>query len=98
MLDTVWHNLQRVKPLYKKVLGVDLGDTRALMKDIVIRHDIVHRNGRAKDGGAIEVRPQHMIEVMTTVRTLATWTEQQLKPIPEVPTVEIAVDPSNVPF
>jgi hypothetical protein len=47
LLDVVWHHLNRVKPMFKDTLGLafpkDMGD---LFKAILIRHDLVHRNGR----------------------------------------------------
>ena len=56
LADIVWHNLSRVKPMYKDVLGiefnVDLGD---LIRAILTRHDIVHRNGKRKNGEEIIV-------------------------------------------
>lgn len=82
MLGTVWHKLHCVKPLYKKVLGVDLGDIGPLMKDVLTRHDIVHRNGRTKDGGVVDVRTDHVVELLARVRSLATTVDQQLNPMP----------------
>lgn len=52
LLDVVWHNLNRVRPMFKDTLGLafpeDMGD---LFKAILIRHDLVHRNGKMKEGG-----------------------------------------------
>ena len=47
LIEMVWHNIGKVKSLYADVLLVDLGDIASLAKAISIRHDIVHRNGRA---------------------------------------------------
>lgn len=48
--DIVYHNLPRVKNIYKSTLNIDLGNISNLMKCITIRHDIVHRNGKDNDG------------------------------------------------
>ncbi len=47
-----WHNLPRVRPLYKDILGLEFDDrvVQELIAATAIRHDIVHRNGRSKDG------------------------------------------------
>jgi hypothetical protein len=49
--DMIWHNLPKVKEMYKATLGIDfppnLGD---VIRAITVRHDIVHRNGKTKDG------------------------------------------------
>jgi hypothetical protein len=47
----VWHRLDRVIPLYEKVLGVSFpSDVKALRDAIAVRHDLVHRNGQKPDG------------------------------------------------
>jgi hypothetical protein len=52
LMHVVWHHMSRVKPMFKDTLGLafpeDMGD---LFKAILIRHDLVHRNGKMKDGG-----------------------------------------------
>lgn len=47
-----WHNLPRVRPLYKEILELEFDDkmVQELIAAIAKRHDIVHRNGRSKDG------------------------------------------------
>jgi hypothetical protein len=47
----VWHRLDHVRKLYENVLGVNFPtDTASLRKAIAIRHELVHRNGRKRDG------------------------------------------------
>lgn len=47
-----WHNLRRVRRLYRNVLDVEIqGETDALADAVQVRHDIVHRNGKDKAGG-----------------------------------------------
>jgi len=51
LTDLVWHKLDRVKEMFSAVLGVDFPkDMSELFKAIVVRHDIVHRSGKTKDG------------------------------------------------
>lgn len=49
----VFHDLKKVKPMYKSVLGHDLGDIGWLFKAVSKRHDCVHRAGYEKDGDPI---------------------------------------------
>lgn len=49
----MFHNLGVIKPLYKDVLDIDLGDISDIMKAVQIRHDIVHRSGKDKKEGKI---------------------------------------------
>lgn len=52
LVDIVWHHLAKVKPMFLSVLGVKFPDDMdGLFKAVQVRHDIVHRNGKKKDGG-----------------------------------------------
>jgi hypothetical protein len=45
----IFHDLKKIKPMYKSVLGHDLGDISWLFKAVSKRHDCVHRAGYGKD-------------------------------------------------
>lgn len=68
--DIIYHNLPRVKNMYEKVLNVDLGDVSELMKCIGIRHDIVHRNGKDKDGNLRDIGKDDVIVLAQKVSDL----------------------------
>lgn len=53
--DLIYHNLSKIKPMYKNIVGIDLGDLSFIFKAIQIRHDIVHRDGKKKDGSIVKV-------------------------------------------
>ncbi|KAA0010760.1 hypothetical protein F0A17_16210 [Billgrantia pellis] len=48
--DLIFHNLEKVKPMYKNVLGCDFGDISWLFEAVKIRHHCVHRAGLDQDG------------------------------------------------
>lgn len=49
----LWHNLSKASHLYKDVLGIDFDlPTNYIYKAIATRHDLVHRNGKDKNGKA----------------------------------------------
>jgi hypothetical protein len=50
MLEVLYHNLSKIKGMYKATLEIDLGNIGELCKAVSIRHDLVHRNGKTKDG------------------------------------------------
>ena len=51
LLDFVWHRFHSVKTMFKDVFGVNFPSEIAwLFKAVLVRHDIVHRNGKGKDG------------------------------------------------
>ena len=78
LLDLVWHNLGKVKPMYAQVLTVDVGDVGTLAEAVQIRHDIVHRNGRKKDGKAIEVTHVQISQLLEEITELAARVELKL--------------------
>ena len=57
----LWHDLARVKPMYKDVLNVEFPDATPIFRAIKTRHDLVHRNGKSKDGEPIPIDKGHVI-------------------------------------
>lgn len=56
LLDMIWHNLAKIQPMYKETLGIEFQkDKKDIYKAIMTRHDLVHRNGKTKDGTEINV-------------------------------------------
>jgi hypothetical protein len=78
LLDVVWHNIGKVKGLYAHVLEIDLGDTDTIGSAIQVRHDIVHRNGRKKDGTLVSVSPADISVLISAVIGLASRIELKL--------------------
>lgn len=50
LTSIVYHDIELVRKLYKKVADIELPKTKTIEDAILIRHDIVHRNGKDKDG------------------------------------------------
>lgn len=64
--DVIYHNLPKVQHIYKSVLNIDLGnedDVKELMQAIGIRHDIVHRNGKDKNGNMREISKEDVVNL-----------------------------------
>lgn len=65
LIDVVWHNLGRVKPMYRDTLGIDFpNDVGTIFRAILKRHDIVHRNGKTKEGDEIIVVEKDVRELI----------------------------------
>lgn len=79
LADVVWHNLSRVKPMYKDVLGVEfdveLGD---LFRAVLIRHDIVHRNGKTKSGEEILITKEDVKVLISMVEAFIKEVDEKL--------------------
>lgn len=76
--DIIYHNLPIVKNIYRLTLDVDLGDISDLMKCISIRHDIVHRNGRDKDGNLSTINKDDVLELAEIVSNFISNIEKQI--------------------
>lgn len=48
--DTIWHNLPKAKAIYKFTLKIEFPPIPELLKAVSVRHDIVHRSGKTKEG------------------------------------------------
>jgi len=80
LLDLIWHNLPKVKEMYKSALGISFPDTMTpLYSAISKRHDIVHRNGRDKEGKEVSVTRQDVEAVLRAVRELADHVDGHFK-------------------
>ena len=55
LVGFVWHRLGDVKQMYRDVLDVSLPDYSDLYKAVLVRHDLIHRNGKTKEGDDVSV-------------------------------------------
>lgn len=55
MIDVIYHNLPKIKGMYKDTLGIDIGDIGTPYKAVVMRHHLVLRNGKDKNGDEVIV-------------------------------------------
>ena len=76
--DIIYHNLPVIKNIYRSTLDIDLGDISNLMKCISIRHDIVHRNGKDKDGNLRIINKDDVLNIATSVSEFILNIENQL--------------------
>ncbi len=78
--DLVYHNLYKIKSIYKDTIGVDIGDIGKLSKAIQIRHDIVHRNGKDKEGHERIIQKDEVLELSDRVSTFIDSIEHKTNP------------------
>lgn len=76
--DLVWHRLDKVKPLMAQGLKIDVPEIGELMKEVLVRHDIVHRGGRTKDGDHVTVFANQVRGVAGKVRAFVDAIETEL--------------------
>jgi hypothetical protein len=77
--NVVWHHLERVKPMYRATLEVDFpADVGDIFRAILIRHDIVHRNGKTKDGVEINSTIGDIQTLIAVARAFVQQIDKQL--------------------
>jgi hypothetical protein len=84
--EMIWHRLDKVKPIMQAGLEITIPEIGELMKEVVIRHDIVHRAGRTKDGTPVSVSSEDVRRVRGLVIAFAGAIETELEkrfPAPE---------------
>lgn len=79
LMDVVWHHLERVKPMYKDTLGIEFPkDRKDLFQAILVRHDIIHRNGKTKKGKEHEILQDDVRKLISIVEDFVCKIDGQL--------------------
>lgn len=80
LVDVVWHNLERVKPMYRDTLDIKFPkDIGAVFRAVIKRHDIVHRNGKTKTGEGIPISRQDVIDLIAAIQAFIHYVDAQLR-------------------
>jgi transcription elongation factor Elf1 len=67
LLDVIYHDLPKVKGMYQDTFEIEFPDIEALTKVVLTRHDMVHRNGKTKDGEEVVVDKQTVTDLISQV-------------------------------
>ncbi|PKL41994.1 MAG: hypothetical protein CVV41_16215 [Candidatus Riflebacteria bacterium HGW-Riflebacteria-1] len=73
LLSLIWHNLSKIEALYKCTFKISFPQKSPgnLRKAIIKRHDLVHRNGKDKDGNLVSVTKNELTDLLQEVRDFA---------------------------
>lgn len=89
LVDVVWHHLHRVKPMFKMTLDIMFPkEMGSLCKAVIVRHDLVHRNGKTKDGGQHKITAKRVEVLIATARSFVSNIDEQLAKPPTPDPVE----------
>ncbi|PTQ92127.1 hypothetical protein C8P68_1142 [Mucilaginibacter yixingensis] len=55
MLEIIYHNLVTVKQMYIATFGIEFPDLQRPLALVRTRHDLVHRNGKTKEGVVVQL-------------------------------------------
>ena len=91
--------MRKIKPIYRDALGIDLGDVSELYKAVLVRHDLVHRNGKNHEGVEHTITEDMVRELQTKVKTLMESVNNQLaerlfegEEVPDIENIAIEID------
>ena len=79
--ELMYHNLPKIKPIFMDSMGIDIGVIKDLYKAVLIRHDIVHRNGKNKEGKEHVITKENVEQLCILVNDFIYNIERQLPPI-----------------
>lgn len=54
ILDVIYHNLPTVSQMYQDTFKIDFPRIKDVYQEVLKRHDLVHRNGKTKEGEIVE--------------------------------------------
>lgn len=78
MLDVIYHHLPKVSNMYRDCLGVSFPNFGEIYKAVLTRHDLVHRNGKTKEGEEVEVDENAVTELIEKMRIFIHEIDEQL--------------------
>lgn len=79
MLEVIYHNLPKVGRMYEATLNIVFPGFSEIYKGVLIRHDLVHRNGKSKEGKEVIVEDKMVDELVSKVEDFVSEIDQQLK-------------------
>ena len=81
-----WHDLSNVAKIYKQAFGIKMPEISELIQTgIKDRHDIVHRNGKSRDGEERSWNQDQIMALKQAVQLFVTEVEDLLRKLPADP-------------
>lgn len=78
LADFVWHRLDKVKPMLASGFEIRVPDIGDIMKEVIVRHDIVHRAGRRADASLVELSIEDLCRVRDIIQKFSKEIEDEL--------------------
>ncbi|MBE8232813.1 MAG: hypothetical protein HAW67_03695, partial [Endozoicomonadaceae bacterium] len=99
LLSLMWHNLGKIKPIYKSTLNIDFPEKdiiTSIFQAIKIRHDLVHRNGKSTSGEEILITKEGIKKLIDDSSSFVNHINNQLDSIKEDKSIYLDMD--DCPF
>ncbi|WP_276169105.1 hypothetical protein [Zobellia alginiliquefaciens] len=79
MLNTIYHNLPTVREMYRNTFEIDFPKIKETYQYVLMRHDLVHRNGKTKEGKEVITDKKAIIGLIQSVNELVYGVAKELK-------------------
>lgn len=79
MIDIIYHNLVIVKNMYNSTFEINFPEIGEVNKFIIKRHDLVHRNGKTKDGEKLGINNVEIESMVIIIKTFVNEISSELK-------------------
>jgi len=73
----LYHNLPKIQGIYKSTFDINFQPINELMQSISIRHDLVHRNGKDKNGNSHTITKDNVLELCDRILSFVENIEEQ---------------------
>lgn len=71
MLDTIYHDLPKVREMYRNTFAIEFPRIDKVMKLVLKRHDLVHRNGKTKEGETVKLGNSEITNSLNDIANFA---------------------------
>lgn len=81
LLSIMWHNLHKVKPLYKTTLNIEFPEKEIVTEVFLAiskRHDFVHRNGKDTNGEPVVITENSLNDLLNTAAKFIDFINDQI--------------------
>lgn len=79
MSEILYHKISKVKNIYEKVLRIEFPDISSMARAVSTRHDLVHRNGRTKDGEVVPIDKAIVSKLISDVEAFVTDIDRKIR-------------------
>lgn len=77
--DLIYHDMKKIKPMFKSVLSYDFGDMSWFFKAVRTRHDCAHRAGYDKEGKPVLITVESINELVENCKDLASAVDKHVQ-------------------
>jgi hypothetical protein len=78
LLGLLYHNIPKISGIYKDTFDIVFPDYSEIAKLVSTRHDLIHRNGKDKDGNIIIIKNKNISEAIDYVKQFIDSIEEQM--------------------